>query len=374
MRFFTIVFLSVCTSIFSRADENQCIQGSPKNQILKRTIQTSNAALVKEFRVAMGLNLSEGHLGCTSGSCPPAVRPMNLGVGFAEIPKTCIVASLKRKVNQTSFDCRRRETSNGNYHWKYIKRAGGSARAQCFDDLTVDYIHYVTNKVSNCFQGLSGTDKLRNLNVVNTVDPKVVYSMINNESGFNFTYSHNGGVGAGQLTSSAVQEMNIHNPSRTGRNVQEGQGRYFLDSVLSSNKLACRSLKPVILNDKKFKYHSPQSINCEWTSLETGLARNLIYSIGYFSFLKNSIIGPELKLRAPEAYKDPEILDMLSLIAYGPGGGNKAKQVIRTLNIRSAGKSLERVKQQLKRETYLAATSNKMREAKEYAGDTCSLL
>jgi hypothetical protein len=363
----SVVFLALIYTAAFQAKGNQCLDGSPKNQTFINALRTSTAPLVMSFRQQSGFNISEGRVGCRDGvSCSGfTTQQMKLGSNFTGIPKECITASLKRKVVQNSIECIREP--NGN--WGMKRHSKRSKTAPCIDDTTVDYIHHTTNKVISCFQGLP----MKN-GVVESVDPKLLYSKINNESGFNFSFSYDGGVGAGQVTGHAVQEMNVLNPSRTNGRVVKGGGRFILDSILNSSKSDCVDLKSVIKNDLKFGYHSPRKPNCEWVSMETGLARNLIYSMGYFAFLKHQIIGKELRRIAPNAYKDAELLNLLTMVGYGPKGTNRALTLIRTLNMGSAGSSLASIKAQLKKQTYLNSTATKLKEAKAKAGGTCHLL
>ena len=343
---------------------NQCLDGSPKNRKFKRILESSNYSLVKEFRTKSAFRFQEAGIGCKD--CTTTAQRLGLPEQLTEIPKDCIQASLKRKVAQSSIECTR--TPEGNWN-KPTMHSPRSKSTPCFDDSSVDYIHFVTNKVISCFQGLSMKNGMKE-----AIDPKVLYSKLNNESSFNFTYSYGGGVGAGQLTGWAVQEMNVLNPRRTKGKVVKGNGRFILDEILNSSNPECAGLKPIIENDLKFKYHSPRKISCEWVSLENGLARNLIYSIGYFSFLKHQVIGKELKKRAPLAYKDPELLNLLTLVGYGPGGPNRALTLIRTLRIGAPPYSNEHYKKQLRNEKYLKNTYAKMAEVKKIAGGSCRLL
>lgn len=370
MHLFNRKLIFIFLSWLSFAQSNQCIDGSPKNVIFGKTLQTSNTPLVKEFRNLTAFTTTEGRLGCSGESCASGIEQNNsnspnLKSHIIEIPKECIKASLTRKIAQKSIECRRKPDGN----WNFVRHSARSKLTPCINDTTVDYIHHVTNKVIACFQGLP----LKN-GVQETIDPKLLYSKINNESGFNFTYSYKGGVGAGQLTGHAVQEMNVLNPKRTKGRVVKGNGRFILDSILNSTQPECQGLKPIIQNDLKFKYHSPRlPAICEWVSMETGLARNLIYSMGYFTFLKHQVIGKELRKRASAASKDPEILNLLTMMGYGPGGMNRALTKIRTLNMGSAT-SLDSIKRILKKEVYLSATAAKLKEVKKIAGGSCRLL
>lgn len=361
----SLVLTCLFMSLAQVAGGSECLQGSPNNQRFKRILETSDSYLVKEFRMVTGFKTTQGSLGCAGEKCSTSKEPLALPGTISEIPKECIQASLKRKVAQRSIECKR--TPQGN--WSVTKHSSHSKSKPCFDQSTVDYTHYVTNKVISCFQGLP----MKN-GVTETIDPAVLYSKLNNESGFNFTYSYEGGVGAGQLTKWAVQEMNVLSPKRTGGKTVKGGGRFILDNILNSSKPECAGLKPVIENDLKFKYHTPRTISCEWTSMETGLARNLIYSIGYYSFLKHQIIGKELKKRAPNAYKDPDVLNLLTLVGYGPLGANRALTLIRTMGMGGHGASLANLKSRLNQEVYLKNTASKMGEIKRIAGESCRLL
>lgn len=347
------------------AEGNQCLNGSPDNRRFKRILESSDAFLVKEFRMRSAFKPTEGGLGCKGSNCGSIIKPIALSSAVSEIPKECIQASLKRKVAQTSIECNRQPGGN----WRMTKHSARSKGTPCFDDSSVDYVHFVTNKVISCFQGLPMGG-----GVGEAIDPKTLYSKLNNESGFNFTYSYAGGVGAGQLTGWAVQEMNVLDPRRTRGKSVKGNGRFILDEILKSSNSECSGLKPIIENDLNFKYHSPRKINCEWVSMENGLARNLIYSVGYFSYLKHQVIGKELKKRAPNAYKDQELLNLLTLVGYGPKGANRALTLIRTLKMGAAPYSTEYFKKQLKQEVYLKNTAEKMSEVKKIAGGACRLL
>lgn len=362
MRFkFVLPILILNTLLLAQG--NQCLDGSPNNQRFQNILQNSNAYLVKEFRESTGFRITEGGLACMGSTCRSILKPWELTKAVSEIPKECIQASLKRKVAQTSIECDRKP--NGD--WTSKEHSARSSATPCIGDSSVDYIHYVTNKVISCFQGLPMGNGL-----TESIDPKVLYSKLNNESGFNFTYSYKGGVGAGQLTGWAVQEMNVLDPKRTEGKTVKGNGRFILDEILNSSKPDCASLKPTIENDLRFKYHSPRGVNCEWVSMENGLARNLIYSIGYFSYLKHRVIGKELRKRAPAAAKDPDLLNQLALIAYGPKGTNRALTLIRTK--RMGSNSIANIKNQLRNEVYLQNTAAKMSEVKRISGGSCQLL
>ncbi|MBL7544013.1 MAG: hypothetical protein JNL11_09360 [Bdellovibrionaceae bacterium] len=342
----------------------RCLVGSPKNQTFTKAIQNSTTPLMTQFRGVSAFKSQEGQLnGCLNGLCSEYTSELyRLPRNLNEIPKECIVTSMKRKVAQTSIECRRQ--SDGN--WNFVRHSARSKNRPCMDSSTADYVHFVTNKVLSCFQGLS----LKN-GVKASVDVKMFYAKINNESAFNFSYSYRGGTGIGQLTSSAVREMNVINSKGT-----PGRGRFILDAILNSTKPECQDLRHVIADDMRFRYQKPRETirTCEWVSMETGLARGLIYSLGFFSFLKNEIIGKQLRRIAPHAYNDPDILNLLTMVGYGPNGANRALELIYELKMHVRATSLDYVKNQLRKEKYVKATMNKLAELKQTSGDSCRLL
>lgn len=346
------------------AEGSQCFSGTVVNQTFKRILENSPSPLVAEFRKLSKVKVSEGSLGCGSGLCDQTQQKQDplrqILLTTKQIPKVCIDAALKRKISQSSIVCE----ANTDGTWKtpknYRRLSGGTP---CIDDTTSSYIQHITNKVISCFQGLPMKG-----GATENINPKVLYSKLNNESGFNFTFNSKGGVGAGQLTSIATQEMNILDPRRTGGRVVKGNGRYILENIISSTNPDCQELKPVIQDDLEKKRFSPRKNTCDWTSLETGLARNLIYSTGYFSHIKHDIIGKELRKRAPTAYADPEVLDLLALRAYWRGPG-AALTAIRTMGMNS--RSTASIKAQLKQNTYVKAVNNKLGEIRQLSGGAC---
>ena len=140
--------------------------------------------------------------------------------------------------------------------------------------------------------------------------------------------------------------------------------------MMNTSAPECSGLQEIIKNDNAAKLNNPRNPLCEWVSINRGLPRSLIYSIGFFSFIKQSL-KKELEKRAPRFKYDEEFLDMLTLVGYGPKGPARAKSLIRSLALNS--NNLKGLKSILKNEAYLKATHKKFKEAKDKAGGTCSL-
>lgn len=337
--------ISISSSVFA----GQCLKGSFMNKNYEYELLNAKESLVKEFREMTGMSKTVAQLGCVNCT-QKTVNPLTQKINY-DVPKECVIGALKRQISQKTATC-----SNG----KVIMRGNlSSSNSPCVDDNVASYITYVSNKVLNCYNSIEhkGGRKLQ-------INPKTFFSKINNESGFNFSPVYKGGVGVGQMTGIAVREMNVLNSGHAGN------GRYILDSLMLSSSPQCSGLQEIIKDDKVSKLNNPRNPLCEWVSINRGLPRSLIYSIGFFSFIKQSL-KKELDKRAPHFKYDDEFLDMLTLVGYGPKGPARAKSLIRSMSLRS--NNLASLKNRLNAEVYLKATSKKLKEAQGKAGGTCSL-
>lgn len=373
--FFIIVF-----SLESFSQITKCYIGTPNNSTYEDILDVSPFPMVKKYRDHKSRFLTEGGVSCRSRSC---LYSTNLSkIPTEGISKSCIISSLKRKVTQDSFECRYNKDKNS---WGRIfhSKKNREDRTPCIENRTADYIHYVVNEAIDCFNYM-GNGYTRHFDI----SPKWLFAFLNNESGFNFAVSSKGGVGVGQLTSSAVQEMNIIKPS-SGKPIQEGGARFILDNLLRSPNSSCSGFQSIIKDDKKNKFWTPRNTggsqieksgsHCEWVSLENGLPRTLIYAMGYYSFLQNQIEN-ELERQKSKFSNNEEVVNLLTLVGYGPNGINQALALIRTAVSTANGQS--QVVGRLSHNGYLRATRKSLIEAKaKYADlkthqkdDTCSFL
>lgn len=328
----------------------QCLKGSFMNKNFEYELLNAKETLVKDFREQMGIKVTTAQMGCIN--CSERSYKGLSQISPPNIPRECIVGALKRQVSQKSVLCK-----DGNV---VMRPNLNSKNGPCVNDNVVDYITHVSNKVFNCFNSV----ELKNGSKL-IINAKTFFSKINNESGFNFSPVYSGGVGVGQMTSIAVREMNVLDSGKAGN------GRYILDSFLNSKNSECSGLQEIIKNDKNSKLNNPRKPVCEWVSLNRGLPRSMIYSLGFFSFIRESM-KKELQRRAPRFKYDEEFLDYLTLVGYGPKGPARAKSLIRSLSLSSG--NLANLKQILKNETYLKATHRTLKEAKNKAGKSCTLI
>lgn len=368
--------------LFAYPDQNQCLKGNPNIDVFTKTIQHSQSPLIKQYRTEMAQN-TQGRVVCLNGSCNSSVDLRNSFINLDSIKVTrqekisfqCAKSSLQRQVFQNSYSCEEKVSPMGQSYWERRNFKSGTNKAPCVDNNVLGYVQFVSNLTLECINSL----RMSNGETAD-LDTGLTFSKINNESAFNFYTSYEGGVGLGQLTKYSVQEMNIlaltdkngkylrdkkgnliRKKDKFGNDVK-GAGRKYLDQIINSNLSACKSLSSVIQHDLEDGYMEPRNPSCEWLSLETGIARNLIYSMGYFAYLKTSVIYPELKIRAPGLQNNNEILNYLTLVSYGPNGMSRAKALIRTLNMNRNKSNPRRITSMLKTNKYIAATLNKAKE------------
>lgn len=325
----------------------KCIKGSIANRSFQNELMSAKEGLAKEFRDLNGLTNTVAQVGCIACQLNKT-SAVDQKITSNVVTKECVEGALKRQVSQIAVICK-----NGNPVQTTNLTAGGFP---CVTSDVSGYITHVSNKVLSCFNNLElKSGKMQ-------IDQKTFFGKINNESGFNFSPSYTGGVGAGQLTSSAVTEMNVFPKSGKSAN-----GRYILDALLNSKSSDCGNLKEFISEDKKNKISSPRKPICDWISMSRGLPKNLIYSVGYFAFLKDSLLK-EMKSRKINI--DDESLDKMALISYYRGP-KKGKAYLREWKRNPS--ALAQVKQRLNNEVYIKAIRKKLNEVKDKSGGSCSL-
>ncbi len=323
------------------------------NKNFEYELRSAKESIAKEYRESANIVNTAATGFCIYCSTSSILNP-NLKIN-QQISQSCIEGALKRQIKQKATYCRDGKPIqfNGNLN---------SSSASCVNTEVSGYITHVTNKVLNCFNTL----ELKGGRAIH-LNPKTFFKKINNESGFNFSPSYGGGVGVGQLTGIAVKEMNVLSSGKSGN------GRYILDSILNSSKPECSSLKEIIRGDKSnrlFLNRSDKTI-CEWVSINRGLPRSLIYSLGFFTFLRESL-KKEIKRYASNLKVDEDLLDSLTLVSYGPRGLSRAKDLIRN-NLRGS-KNQGALRRIVNNEVYIRRTNKTLKEVKLKTGDSCNLI
>jgi len=278
-----------------------------------------------------------------------------------KIKRSCIEASMQREVGNTGYLC-----SGGKK--EAFENAGKST--PCLSEKVLSYLHFALNQAINCMS--TGRDP---------IDPRFILKKINNETAFNFFIAYNGGVGLGQLTSDPVKEIAGW---RQGKREIDGNAKHVLEGVISSSNPACAPFAEVIKKEVNTPPPLPGSPRnyCSWVSPGEGVARNLIYSLGYYVYTRDEIVKPAIARRSSRMAANPEIVNYFTLVAYGPGGPSQAKSLVRSLRLSNSSKPEDVRAGILRNSGYVKQTEEKMLELlahwknsaptpEDKRGDTC---
>lgn len=208
---------------------------------------------------------------------------INGAVTLPQISNKCIRASLRRSNNTKGWSCES-ETSRA----KPIGSAG--VDGPCITAQVSDYLTWAVNKAIAC---LNDPDK--------PIDVELIYKKLNNETGFSFFSASGGGVGIGQLTTDAIEQIN--------------KNTKLVERVFNSPNPACRPFAKAMGRKPR-----DSSRYCEWLDPSEGVARNLIYSIGYF-LNSRDVLAQELnKGLTSLGILDARYYNVGALATYGKGG------------------------------------------------------
>ncbi|MBO9666208.1 MAG: hypothetical protein J7501_05290 [Bdellovibrio sp.] len=266
----------------------------------------------------------------------------------ALIRRDCIAASMKRNPGQKGYTCSTDKKTGDQDIEKTYGQVGGKTQ-QCITDDMVNYVQFAVNRAIKCLSPEPKKDVPADEQPL-PVDARVIYQKFNNETGFNYSIAWNGGVGIGQLTTPAVKELAS----------DVGQGQHILEAVAKSNKMSCVGFKEIAESDLKNRPRINDGNYCDFVSSGDGLARNLMYGIGYYLQMRDGIIVPTLKKRAPQLAKNREVVSALTAVSYGAEGIKKAKALIYRADASSNPKTYLASIQ--KSSAYLTAIKGKMRE------------
>ncbi|MBK9322629.1 MAG: hypothetical protein IPM97_06685 [Bdellovibrionaceae bacterium] len=216
-----------------------------------------------------------------------------------QIKKDCVKASLQRKAGREEYVCK----PDAQRALRVGIAAGKSA--QCYNEELVDYIHFALNQAIDC------------LSQDNAIDSRNILKKMNAETGFNFSVCWRGGCGMSQITSPAMKELST----------DIGNGKYILEGVTKSIKKSCEPFKHIAERDLA----KPPKIykTCDWVSPGDGLARNLIYGIGYHVHMRDTQITPALNKLAPQMVQDKDVINALTSMSYGREGIKGVKGLLR---------------------------------------------
>ncbi|MES3037982.1 MAG: hypothetical protein V4736_08760 [Bdellovibrionota bacterium] len=175
---------------------------------------------VKSYRQWRDKNLSKIGDQCEAapnvGTAGARMTGKNLNIALTNrVSRNCVEAALKMS------------TGGNNSRFCGSVTAGGLGRSSqdiCYTSEMIDYLTWSFNSAIECM-----SDDIQ-------MDARLIFMKMSNESLFNFSVASEGGVGLGQLTSSALQALSkeanryITNVQFSGKPVS-GNSR-FLDAVL----------------------------------------------------------------------------------------------------------------------------------------------
>jgi hypothetical protein len=255
-----------------------------------------------------------------------------------EIKKECIEVSMKRRSGNTQYACQ--FPSKGPHVQNQAVNVGKATadNNQCFNQSMLDYTHFAVNEALDCIAGDT------------PIDRRSIWKKINTESASNYSVSSDGGQGLMQITSAAKDDM-------------LERGRTLMQNVANSSKKSCAPFKHIAKKDleKAPKISGDESI-CDWAGPGDGLARNLLYGIGYTIFMRDNEVVPALEKISPRLAKMKGVVERLTIMTYGREGIRGVKATMAGTGM--SGKSNEEHLNAAitKRSAYVAENEAKQKE------------
>lgn len=351
-----LILLSLVLTFQATHAANVCINdpdGSRgiNNFAITKAVQSAQDPLMKSFLATSSCSAQSPK----SKSMAALAKVAECAVGVEKIKAECIKASLQREVKNTGYTC-----NNG----KPTSFENSGSNAACIDQKTLNFIQFSINNAISCMSPPE-----------DPIDPRFILKKINNETGFNFFLGYPGGVGIGQLTSDPVNELagwwqkkRIGNRKSKNAKVEttfnQGNAKYILENLSQNTNPSCAPFKKIVESDLASPPPSPGNKNnyCRWLSVGEGLGRNLVYGLGYYVYARDRFIKDTLQEKAPELIKNKEVVNSLTLVAYGPGGQAQAKALIRKLRLNNSSKPSAVVEKINAHSDYVAQTNEKLKE------------
>ena len=281
------------------------------------------------------------------------------------IKRECIAAAMRREPSNTGYACEfpdpKKAKKEVDLSKQSVPRSYGTAGGetlQCVNNEMVNYMTYAVNAAIQCMSP--------NM----PVDSRVILQKINVESGFNHSLVSKDGAGCTKITSWAKKELTE----------DIGNGKHILEAVAQSDKKSCAGFKDIAKKDLA----NPPTINtsnaCDWANPGDGLARSLMYGVGYYIVLRDHYIAPYLKKRSKNLAKNTDVLSDLSAIAYSKEAMRHAKWLLQKFRVNENTKAPQFLQQIKRNSTYLRSIDKKMREMEclrrgfDPMGDRCKTL
>lgn len=364
-RWLFFLLMTWLTPITIWAEAPLCVNAKPgkpdltKNLELANQINNSTDPLILAWREKVQAHAGHNHDLSANELCDQRPRSTWSSVtGFVEtalktfetppprIKEECIQKSLQRDINNDGYICRQNRPTRFD---------NSGPQAPCITPELSSYISFAVNEAIACVSGDATTP----------IDPRFILKKFNNETGFNFHLGYEGGVGLGQLTSNPVKEIAGWTEKTNNRTVTHaGNANYILEELLASSNPSCLPFQKTLANDNNQRPPLPnRSQNyCNWVSPGTGLARNLFYSLAYYRWLRDDVVAPNVRRRSPQLSNDKELINNLTLVAYGPGGLSEALSLMDDARLNRKTTSQKAIEQIQRGSQYLRDTGSKLNE------------
>jgi hypothetical protein len=251
----------------------------------------------------------------------------------------CISEAMKNETGGNSVYCNTAIDKSSPEKKRLNKKIPDNSIKECIDDSMVDYISFSVNSAIQCFSESKTTD-------FGPLDSKLIFEKLTNESAFNYTLADPAkGISIGQLTSPAIRELS-----------ESKSGKAILAKLSESESKHCNGFKNV-LDKPPSKIYTTDV--CAWVSPGDGLARSLIYSIGYYLTLRDNYIIPQLKKFNSFAYDSAdwaEAIKSATTAAYGREGIKFVKLKLSRLTPNSNARTINSA---LQTSAYIKEVANK---------------
>lgn len=354
-----VFIINIFLSALCYGDGNTCVNrpletSNIKNNLINDLFKDAKDPLIDQFR-----ETQKGKITPHAAQCPVCVDAFSTVKKIAtdmksvvshtnQIKKECIEKSLQRQVGNKGYFCGKKRIS--------VNNSGDNA--PCYGQDIVDYIHYAVNQGISCASSVSsGTP----------IDPRFILKKINNETGFNFFVSYDGGKGISQLTSDPVMDLvGWYDKNRkTGkREWVDGPANHILTQIVDSKNPACTPFAKIIKDEINMRPppYPTDANSCTWVGIEEGIARNIIYGLSYYVYLRDEKIPSALRKEQPKLAGNSELINTLTLVSYGPKGFKLAESIIDTLRVAKNTTTNNLISQVKKQSTYIKDIEEKMFE------------
>ncbi|MFN7727794.1 MAG: hypothetical protein ACK5P7_01420 [Bdellovibrio sp.] len=310
-----------------RSPPPQCLAGSPRNLSLEKQFQNSSRLFGVGKKVGeKPSEFAEFFFEAKSSRHVASALPNR------QLKKACVVAALKRQSGGPGYLCRSPASQP-------IKIGSANEAGPCVSSDMAEYLTWAVNSAVEC---LSTKEK--------PLDPLLVLKKLNNETGFAFFQAGTGGVGMGQLTTSAIEEIN-----RTSKQT--------LAPFRNQKKKACLPFQQALSK------RAPASSNqrCHFLHYSEGLSNSLSYSLAYLVHSRDNLLPEFTKEARKCGIKKQQVFDLAALASYGPEGSRVQSTLLKILK-KTCKKPDLFVAEAQRQIAYLKQTQVKMRELLRLAG------